>query len=296
MPAHIYIRTGRYHDASETNERAIEADVEYFDSCIGEKDTIYQIGYVPHNWHFLWATTTLEGRSKRSIQAANRMAQTVNPEMMRAPGMEALQHYWVTPMYADVRLGKWDSILARPEPHKDLVYPRGVWHSSRGMALASTGKLDEAKAELAALESIAEDPSIADFWLWNITRMSDLLHIEADVVEGEIARREGRPEDAIAPLQRAVEQQDALRYDEPPPFHFQVRQLLGVAQLDAGRAADAEATFREELRFYPDNGYSLLGLQQSLEAQGRTDEAAEIAKRFKEAWKYADFEISSAWL
>jgi len=164
------------------------------------------------------------------------------------------------------------------------------------MALASTGKMEEAKAELEALALISDDPSVAEISIWNINRVVDLLRIEANVLEGEIARREGRPEDAIAPLQRAVDLQDALRYDEPPPFHFQVRQLLGVAQLDAGRAADAEATFREELRFYPDNGYSLLGLQQSLEAQGREDDAAEVANRFREAWKYADFKISSAWL
>lgn len=102
---------------------------------------VYRLAYVPHNYHFLWATATLEGRSELAIQSAREMAVMVNKETMRQRGLTTLQHYWITPLYALVRFGHWDEILAWPEPAADLIYPRGVWHYARGMALTRKDQL-----------------------------------------------------------------------------------------------------------------------------------------------------------
>jgi tetratricopeptide (TPR) repeat protein len=155
MPAHIYIRTGRYHDGSEANERAIESDDAYITQC--RSQGIYPLAYHPHNWHFLWATASFEGRSKRAIEAARTLTTKVSQPMMREAGYGTLQHYYIIPMYALVKFGKWNEILNEPAPPEDLLYPTGVWHFARGMANTRTGQLKEAAKELEMLQTIAAD-------------------------------------------------------------------------------------------------------------------------------------------
>ena len=48
----------------------------------------------------------------------------------------------------------------------------------------------------------------------------------------------------------------------------------------------------EDLIRRPENGWSLYGLAQSLKAQNRTKEAAQIDKRFEKAWKTADVKLA----
>ena len=60
MPAHIFWRVGRYHDASEANINAAKVDEEYIAQCNAQG--FYPAAYYPHNIHFLWAASTMEGR------------------------------------------------------------------------------------------------------------------------------------------------------------------------------------------------------------------------------------------
>jgi predicted Zn-dependent protease len=64
--------------------------------------------------------------------------------------------------------------------------------------------------------------------------------------------------------------------------------------LEAGRAADAEKVYREELRRNPGNGWSLFGLAKSLDAQRKTREAADARRRFAAAWQNADIELTAS--
>ncbi|HKJ76340.1 MAG TPA: hypothetical protein VKA64_03975, partial [Gammaproteobacteria bacterium] len=138
MPAHIYIRTGHYHAATAANLKAIEADRRYLEQV--DTQGAYRLAYAPHNYHFGWATATLEGRSELAIRLAREMAALVDQQAMRERALTTLQHYWITPVYALVRFGRWETILSWPEPAEDLVYPRAVWHYARGMALARRGE------------------------------------------------------------------------------------------------------------------------------------------------------------
>ena len=64
--------------------------------------------------------------------------------------------------------------------------------------------------------------------------------------------------------------------------------------LQAGRAAEAEQVYREDLRRNPDNGWSLFGLAQSLEAQGRAAEVETARRSFSAAWGNADIELAAS--
>ncbi|MEF8817410.1 MAG: hypothetical protein V5A58_11515 [Salinibacter sp.] len=292
MPSHIYIRVGRYHEGSLANERAIEADQEYVAQCHAQG--LYPVAYIPHNYHFLWATATLEGRSQRAIEAARSMAAKIDTSQMREPGLGTLQHYWITPLYAQVRFGKWDAILDRKKPADDLIYPMAVWHYARAMAFIATDRLDRAERELGRLRERLDHPELKEVTVWDINTTAHIMKIAARVVAGELAAARDSYPKAIQRLKEGVRLEDDLNYDEPPTWHHPVRQTLGAILLEADRPADAEQVYREDLERFPKNGWSLYGLMESLRAQGETQRATEVEQRFQEAWQYADVSLTSS--
>lgn len=292
MPSHIYLRVGRYNDSTEANLAAVEADDSYITQC--RRQGLYPIVYMPHNWHYIWYSASVEGRKELALQAAREMSQRVDTENLRAPGLGAIQHFWITPLYGYVRFGEWDEILAVPEPDEDLIYPRAVRHYARGTALARTDKIEEAKQELAQLESLAVDTTLEQVTIWDLNTTAALVDIAVEVLSGEIGAAEGDYDRAIDALTTAVELEDELTYDEPPPWHQPVRQVLGAVLLEAGKPEAAETAYRADLENFPENGWSLLGLEKSLAAQGKSNEAAAVADRFESAWQHADIELAGS--
>lgn len=292
MPSHIYIRVGRYHDGSLSNERAIEADNDYVTQCRAQG--IYPVAYVPHNHHFLWATTTMEGRSADSIAAARHTAEHVDRDLMRDPNLVMLQHFSAIPYYALVRFGKWEEILREPAPDADLLYPSAVWHYARGIAYVRQDKLPEAKRELKQLRAIADDPALQEIRIWGLNPTSSLAEIAASVLRAEVAVAQDDVATAVGQLRKAIAIEDGLIYGEPPDWFYPVRHNLGAILLEAGRPRAAEKVYREDLARFPDNGWSLFGLAQSLRAQGKDVEAAEVERRFEAAWQHADVVITAS--
>ncbi|MGK7913661.1 MAG: hypothetical protein AB4050_19575 [Synechococcus sp.] len=290
MPSHIYINIGRYRDAASANVDAIAADDEYVTQCHAQG--IYPLAYMPHNEHFLWASAAMSGQSALSIQVARDLASGLNQEMM--PELGAIQHYSAIPYYALQRFGRYDEILAEPAPASGLEYPTGVWHYVRGMAYAAKEQFDEAEQELQQLQTIAADPAIEDVTIWDLNSTARLLEIASDVLQGEIASRQEDWDGAIANLEAAIAIEDQLIYDEPEDWNQPVRQLLGAALLAADRPVEAEAVYREDLLDNERNGWSLFGLTQSLEAQGREAEAMLVQARFDEAWQDADVQLTAS--
>jgi len=292
MPAHIYIRTGRYIDAIIANENAVKADSGYITQCHAQG--MYPVAYVPHNHHFLSAAATMAGNSQKALSAAHHMAMQQDAKLMREPGYGTLQHYFTIPLYAMIKFGKWEEILQSSPPDADLLYPNGVWHFARGMAFTRTGKLGEAAAELEKLNTIAADTALLHVTIWDINTTYDLMQIARTTLAGELAAKHGKFDDAIAQLRKAVEFEDNLTYDEPPPWYFPARHNLGAVLLESGRAAGAQKVFAEDLMKYPENGWSLFGLQQSLAAQGKSAEAAAVQSRLTAAWAAADVQLVAA--
>jgi len=289
MPAHIFLRTGRYHDAVLANEAAIAADSNYITQCHAQG--MYPVAYVPHNHHFLSAAATFGGNSAQALMAAHHMAMQQDSALMRQPGYGTLQHYTTIPLYAMVKFGKWEEILNTPAPAADLRYPTGVWHFARGMAFTRTKQLEQAAPELEKLAAIAADSSLRLVTIWDINTTFDLLQIAREMLSGELAAQHGNYQAAIAHLQNAVRVEDNLTYDEPPPWYTPSRHNLGAILLEAKRPAEAEQIYREDLQKYPENGWSLHGLQQSLVQQGKKEEAQAVASRFETAWKGADVQL-----
>jgi tetratricopeptide (TPR) repeat protein len=293
MPAHVYLRVGRYSDAARVNKHAVGVDHHYMNHAHAEG--LYTLAYVPHNHHFLWAATTKTGQQAIAMKAAHDTAALVKPEMLRAPGFgPTLQHFVTIPLYTKALFGHWEEILQEPAPPADLEYPTGVWHYARGLALVRQGKLEQAQQELMDLQAIIQKPEIAKMKIFDINAVLDILHIAEAILQSEIAEGEGNYEAAVTHLQRAIDIEDGLNYTEPKDWYLPPRQILGSVLLNAGKAKAAEAVYREDLAYHPQNGWSLYGLAQSLRAQGKKEEAVLVQQQFAKAWVEADVTLSSS--
>ena len=285
MPAHIYLRVGRYADATMANEHAAHTDEIFL--ADRQPKSGYPLYYV-HNLDFLRAATMMEGRSAEAIKAAQDLVAKIPVQMALAT--PSLQYFTTAHLGALARFGKWTEILAEPAPAAGLLYGRAIWHYARGLALAGTSRFPEAAAESDSVAAaVAALP--ADFAIGFHSGKS-LLGIAHHALLGEIALRQGHAAGAVPHLEEAVKLQDALRYDEPTPWYYPVRQSLGAALLAAGRAGEAERVFTEDLRRNPNNGWSLYGLAASLKAQGRDD--ADARRKFVAAWARSDVKLSSS--
>jgi tetratricopeptide (TPR) repeat protein len=292
MPSHIYIRVGRYQDGVIANEKAMQVDDNYISQCRAQG--VYPVAYVPHNRHFLWAMATLQGNSEKAIRAAEHMSHHIDTQLMQEPGLGTLQHYWVTPLYAYVRFGKWESILKHKKPSLELKYPLGIWHYARGIAFTAQNKLDRARLELAMVKSLARDNDLQEVTVWDINNAQSVLTIAALALEGEIEGKALNFEKSIEAFEAATKLEDQLNYNEPSDWHYPTRQSLGAILLAKEDFKAAEIIYREDLHNFPNNGWSLFGLYKALEAQGKSKEAQEARKQFEESWRYADIELGAS--
>ncbi len=280
MPSHIFIRTGDHELSATVNVTASEVDRKYIERS-GAKG-IYPLMYYSHNLHFVSYARMMQGKYDESIDYAKRLRKNVAGAI---DDMPMLAPYGSFEWMVLTRFGKWNQMLAEPEPSEKAPVMHAYYRYARGLALAGLGRAADAEAEserLAALcARIPEDEKL----MINNTR--SVLAVGAAELDAKIARAKGNAEAEIAQLRKAVELQDKLGYMEPPEWHYPVREALGGALLRNGRAAEAEAVFRKDLEINPRNGRSLYGLLESLKAQGKPVSVEWVKKEFSEAWKQA---------
>jgi tetratricopeptide (TPR) repeat protein len=288
MPGHIWHRVGRYADAEDANVKAARVDSLYVATY--KPEGIYPMMYYPHNVHFIWSSACMGGRSAAAMAAARRLEPLVPAEMLRQ--MPMLEFVSPTSLYTLVRFGRWADILKEPAPPVDLRFTRGMWHFARGLALVATGKRSQAAVAHDSVVAIAAaTPADA---LVSFNSAASLLRLAGHALAGELAAKRGKTDEAVKHFQEALREEDGLRYDEPPAWFLPVREELGAVLLAAGREKEAEAAYREDLRRYPENGWSLFGLAKCLRARKANAEAAEVEKRFARAWARSDVKLTSS--
>jgi tetratricopeptide (TPR) repeat protein len=294
MPGHIYVRVGDYHEAELANERAVKADKDYIRHCRAQG--FYPGAYYPHNLHFLWWAELFEGRSKEALRTANLAAQYAldnycGPQKaVQAPRLRHLP--WLTL----IRFGRWDEALAISQPPNtnDFIVDRAVWHFARGIAFTAQKNVDLAERESAALSEIAASEEVKK--MSNpFFPVADVLVIPNHWLAGKIAGAKGDSAKMIDELEKAVAALDAIPYMEPAHWPIPVRPALGAALLQSGDAVKAEQVFREDLKYFPRNGWSLLGLEKSLAAQGKGQQADDVKRQRTTAWSRADVNLDLAW-
>ncbi len=283
MPSHIYIRVGRWNDAVQANHHAIHTDEEFIE---GQRPMgVYPLAYYPHNIHFFAFASTMAGRSAQAIEAASTLTSKVNLDAARQVGLlqEMLPYHTLTL----TTFGKWDEVLAEPLPPEDIPFSYTMATYARGVAHAAKGEWAEAQA---ALDTVAATEAATPEGAESKTALSIAVH----ALSGEIATRRGDFDAGITHFREAAKIEDGGLYFEPPKWYYPIRHSLGATLVKAGQNAEAEKVYREDLRRFPENGWSLFGLAQALRAQGKDAEAAATEARFRRAWTGTDVTLTAS--
>ena len=288
MPSHIYMLVGDYKAAADANVIAAKVDKDYIDN--EHVRGAYPMLYFHHNLHFIAAARGMEGRYGDAREAASRLIESLHSHGDDIPELRnfVTEYFGMYPLLTAVRFHDWKTVLAAKEPAEDLPISRGLRHYARGLAFAATGPAKSAAAERERLAKIAASLPIES--RYGNSPAKEVLNIGLAIVDARIAAQKGDLEKAVTDLEVAVATQDKLAYNEPADWHYPVRESLGAALLKVGRAAEAEAVFRADLRKNPRSGRSLFGLVEALTAQGKTDEAMLVRQELNDAWRTAEIE------
>ena len=288
MPSHIYANVGRYEDAVKVNERAVALDDEYFAAY---KKPSFYLNYYAHNIQFVVFGAMMEGQKGLSLQYIEKLEALVNDDIIRMfaqyiDGMNAMR------LHCYIRFGMWEEILAYPEYAEFRKASQTMRRYARTVALANLGRTEEARQELVEFDvAAAETP---EDWSIAFNTCESVYGIARMVAEAEIYWREGDAGTAISMLKKACEEEHNLVYTEPPAWLIPIRHALGAIQLASGDAAGAEQTYRENLQKHKGNAWSLLGLHQSLEKQGKLKAAAALKPQVDGAWGRADIQAPAS--
>jgi tetratricopeptide (TPR) repeat protein len=286
MPSHIYIRTGDHESGEKTNVAAVRVDDAYF--AAAHPQGVYPLMYYTHNLHFIAAENAFLGNYAGSLQAARRAQEHVAQYVKQ---MTMLDAFYSLPLQIMVRFHRWDEIMALPQPDASQPVTTVAWHYARALAAAHATKLDQARAELAAMRAAAPVMAKVPINTQGPHNSEVIPQMMSEIVEANLAGARHQTDASIAHFQRAVSLEDTLDYDEPPNWLAPTRESLGAALLAAGKSADAERVFREDLRRNARNPRSLFGLAETLQAEGKTGEAATVRQQFQQAWTTADTKL-----
>jgi len=288
MPSHIDVRRGRWEAAIAANTKAIAADRAYREA--NPKQGFYRL-YMAHNSHMRAYAAMMAGQSQLALSTIRDMVAVIPTDWLKENASWA-DGFIAMPYEVEMRFGRWDEILAEPEPADYLPLTRALRHYARGVAYAAQGKVAEAQAEQRAFAEAKTkvDPAAS----FGNNSAGDILALAGALLDGEVLYRAGKQGAGFKALYQAVRLEDALRYDEPPSWIQPVRHALGAALLQSGRYAEAEEVYRADLEEFENNGWALYGLGRTLRLQKKDAEAAEVEARFSEEWKDADIKIASS--
>lgn len=280
MGSHIYKNIGRFADGSRANQQALEVQ-KRFDAVLQAQNAGGRGRWDAHHLHFLWFAALMEGRVDLSVSTAREYARRYSSR-----GDGAGEYAALLPLATLVRLGQWDAVLAEPPHTGGLGIAEGFTAYARGMAYAHTGRLAQAKAELAAVQRQRAQPTVRRATFYGEPIPAKVLAVAEHMLAGRIARSEGRPEQALAGLREAAALDDDFGSD-PPLIGGGVRLALAGALLDAGRLDEAAREIAEAQRL---NGPSAWVHQGLAALAGKRRQAAEAQRQgelARTAWRSA---------
>lgn len=266
MPSHTWNEIGRWGDSVRTNTQAWHSDQK---AAAGKGVAIYQT----HNLHMLLFAASFDGQGAIAIQAGKDYSKAADNSM-----------YHVLTL---IRFGRFDEVPAISKRPTDEV-AAALWDFAQGYAALKLGNRAKAARLRDGVLKFADTTDLS----FRFHPAGQVVGTVAHILDGEIKRADGMLDDAIAAFERASGIEDSMDYDEPEPLPFAARHWLGAALLEAGRIADAERAYREELADHPHNGWSLYGLKQALAMQNVQDAAVDAD--FEQSWARADTWISAS--
>jgi tetratricopeptide (TPR) repeat protein len=303
MPTHIDVLCGQYPTVVACNRRAVTVDGKYVKRAGAEN--FYSL-YRCHNYHFVIYGAMFCGQYATALAAAEAMIAALPERLLRVespPMADWLEGFVPMKAHVLIRFGKWREIIAAPLPGDQKLFcsTTAMLHYAKAVAQAATANPAAAEKE-AGLFAAAVGRVPPTRYLFNNTCL-DILAVAGAMMDGEIAYRKGRFDEAFAHLRRAVALDDGLPYDEPWGWMQPTRHALGALLLEQGQVDEAAGVYRADLGLdhtlrracqHPDNVWSLHGLHECLVRLGRTAEAVMVKQRLDIAAARADVPIKAS--
>ena len=286
MSSHIFMMVGDYHQAALSNEAALAADRAYIRNY-GVRGN-YPVHYMTHNYYVLFRAYTMEGRCEIAKAITHDLTEFYVPHFRRMPELE---YYATAPLSVLITFHRWEELLKMEQPPEEMKVYSVLWRFGRALAFAKLGNVAKAQEER-ALFLKGKDNLLPSDISFGYNRASKVLLIAQYCLDGQLAEAQGQFSQAIDFIDKAVKEQDTLRYNEPPDWFFPVRETLGGIYLRAHDPAKAEKVFREELQRHPRNGRALFGLRESLKEQSKLSDYYWINVAFQNAWMYSDIQLT----
>ena len=307
MPSHIDMWVGQYNEAVEANKRGVQAD-EAYKLRTGHDNEFYKV-FRMHNYHFAVWAAMFDGQYATALKYAEEAEQQLGPDAVTfmmgdlPVGSMYLESYATLPWHVLVRFGKWEDIVNRPlKEDKDMYAGTvAIAHYARGVAFAALGRLDEADRECEMFNDALQNKTLNKrFFLKNTMHDPEhhtgILDVAEAVLNGEVEYHKGNYKKAFEHLRLAVKRDTNLSYDEPWGWMMPARHVLGALLLEQGEAEAAEVVYRDDLKKYKNNLWSLLGLHQALKQQKKMEEAETVYALFQTASVRADVKIGASCL
>ena len=303
MPTHLDILCGDYRRAIASNMDAIRADEKYL---VRTGPLNFYTLYRCHNYHFRLYAAMLAGQSKVALETTDWIENTVSEDVLRVespPMADWLEAFHGMRVHVLIRFGLWRDIfdVSLPEDQDLYCMTTALFQYAKGVALAATGKVDEAEKQREIFEGAVKRVK-SSRTLFNNTCL-DILAVARSMLEGELEYRRGNFDTAFEHLRKAINLDDNLPYDEPWGWMQPPRHAYGALLLEQGHIEEAAVVYSADLGFddtlpralrHPNNVWSLHGYHECLKKLGRLSEARIIKPQLDFAVAMADIPIESS--
>jgi tetratricopeptide (TPR) repeat protein len=291
MPSHIYIRSGYYSQGENVNKQAVKSYYDYAGkfALVTNNAALYLV----HNLHMQATCSNMSGKYKEALTASIDCRNSFDSSWQGLPDFTGIymQYIYMTPYLTLIRFGKWNEILNTARVPSTHVYASLLWHYGRGLAYARKHDFVNARKEMSAMETYIKNdqmkapaPSYSNSGIVGGS-------LALSILQGVIAEEQHSYPEAVRFLRNAVVQEDSMQYNEPKDWVHPARQYLGNVLLKAGRYAEAEKEYTEDLKINPKNGWSLTGLATALSKQGKSKVKLLVQQQRSKAFADSDVQI-----
>ncbi len=292
MPSHIYLRTGEYNKGVSVNEAAVNSyrkSIPLYAPVTGA-DFLYII----HNLHMQANNAMMAGNYEAATRATEELMNSIPADYLDFPGAmgNLIQYIYMTPVFKDIRFGKWDSLLNRKPPPVKQTYGHIIWLFGKGMAFAAQQKTADARNILEQISELAKD-TVLKIPFSPFSPASDGVQIAVELLKGTILMKEHKTDESIIAFRNAVHTEALMVYNEPRDWILNPRHFLANACLVGGKTAEAIKTLKDDLAVNNENGWALFGYWQALVKQQKIAEAAGMKKRYDKAFSKADIKLTA---
>jgi hypothetical protein len=278
MPSHIFVRLGLWQETAASNWASYRAGTEYARSAglpEVQPEALHALDYAVYSY--------LQRGQDSAANAALGIARRLS---VRRNEGALVREYNGTAMAARIPLerGDWTAAADLPLPEAGLGVAPALTRFARAIGAARSGRPDAARAEVAALQTIAVDLAARQEPYW-----ARVVGIKRDAAEAWVRFAGGDTAGALGLARAAADSEEVTdKHPVTPGELLPARELQADMLLAAGRHAEARAAYLATLTREPGRARSMYGAARAAELAGNREAARAGYRDFLSLLRDAD--------